>query len=301
MTVTSNRFSRRDSDLTRREIVTPEGVPLVFYIARAGDRLSAFLLDLLFMVLLILGVWLVAFLAAVATGSEDAGSIGLLGFFLIRNGYFLFFETRSQGRTPGKRKFEIRVIDARGGMLRMDQLIVRNLMREMEWFYPLIILANPEVIADAGPGGLRVISVVWFGIIMLFPLFNRERRRVGDLLAGTMVVSESRARLREDLGRDTAKKKKKKVTGAFAFTAEQLQMYGVYELQVLEELLRDQAGDARTLRVVAGKIQKKIGWQKKIKNPHEFLTAFYDAQRARLEHDLLLGRARETKHDKKNS
>ncbi len=293
MTVTSNRFSTQDEDLTRREIVTPEGVPLVFYIARAGDRMAAFLLDILLMLVMLAAMFLLAFLFSDFLGGINAGAVGLLGLFVIRNGYFLWFETRWQGRTPGKRRLGIRVIDAHGRMLRMDQLIVRNLTREAEWFYPLVALFQPTVIDTAGPGVVRVASVLWFGIFLLLPLFNRERRRIGDLLAGTMVVQENRAALRTDLGRKSPGAR----TIAPEFSPEQLEKYGVYELQVLEQVLREQANDKRAIRVVAEKIARKIGWTQKIKRPYDFLTGFYEAQRARLEHDLLLGQARETKHD----
>ena len=84
MTVTANRFERRDQDLTRREIVTPEGVPLVFYIARAGDRAAAFLFDMFLLVLMVLAVLLFGWMIGSATGDGNvAGSVTLLGFFLM--------------------------------------------------------------------------------------------------------------------------------------------------------------------------------------------------------------------------
>jgi uncharacterized RDD family membrane protein YckC len=87
-----------------------------------------------------------------------------------------------------------------------------------------------------------------------------------------------------------------------AFTREQLDIYGIHELQVLEEVLRRDAESAigkEVVEEVAEKIKVKIGW------PDErwqvptvpFLRAFYRAQRARLEQKLLFGERQERKRD----
>ena len=91
----------------RRTLVTPEGVPLALECATAGDRITAFLLDFLLMVVLTLVAALVLLLPAFMfgmTGGAVFGSLFLLSTFVIWNGYFLFFELRWRGATPGKRK-----------------------------------------------------------------------------------------------------------------------------------------------------------------------------------------------------
>src|SRR3546814_10560130 len=71
-------------------------------------------------------------------------------------------------------------------------------MREIEIFLPLSFLAfrGSENAADTA---LTVCALLWSGIFLFFPLFNRDRLRVGDLLAGTRVVHIMRSTLGRDL------------------------------------------------------------------------------------------------------
>jgi hypothetical protein len=80
---------------------------------------------------------------------------------------------------------------------------------------------------------------------------------------------------------------------------DQLDIYGAYELQTLEAVLRlgNTLENAGALTAVAEQIQKRIGWTPGTERvgPFDFLSAFYAAQRARLEQRLLLGERRERK------
>ena len=78
-------------------------------------------------------------------------------------------------------------------------------------------------------------------IYVLLPLFNRHRLRFGDMIGGTLVVLAPR----ETLLRDLAEGKTKSTRARYNFAREQLQMYGEYELKVLEEVLRESAGSRR--------------------------------------------------------
>jgi uncharacterized RDD family membrane protein YckC len=280
------------SDVPYHEIVTPEGVPLRFTLARAGDRLGAFMIDALLIVgACVLLVAATVFLTVAARGLGLA--IGLLVFFLLRNFYFTWFECLWQGTTPGKRLVGVRVIDAHGGMLTAEAVFARNLMREVELFLPAIAFLAPEAILPGVPPALRYLAMAWVFVFALLPLFNRDRLRVGDLVGGTLVVRAPRSALREDL---SAPPTRRGTAPDLAFTTEQLDLYGIHELQVLESLLRQPQWD--TMEAVAGKIQQKIGWTQppdRRVNPEQFLRAFYTAQRARLENRMLLGERREKK------
>jgi hypothetical protein len=86
----------------------------------------------------------------------------------------------------------------------------------------------------------------------------------------------------------------------FPFTRQQLDIYGIHELQVLEDLLRrDDQGvlDGRILEEVCDKIKTKLGWPRERWDvqPRRFLDAFYRAQRARLEQKMLFGQRQERK------
>jgi hypothetical protein len=81
---------------------------------------------------------------------------------------------------------------------------------------------------------------------------------------------------------------------------EQLDLYGIHELQVLEGLLRSGHPRPGVMEAVADKVQKKIGWAVPARRPdaEEFLRAFYTAQRGRLEQRMLLGDRRERKRER---
>ena len=273
----------------RRELVTPEGVDLRIGIASAGQRAGAFLLDAALIAGSLLALTLVSLLVLGALHLQAAQFvliIWLLGFFLLRNAWFLGFELGARAATPGKRIFGLRVAARQGGRLTADAVFARNAMREIEVFLPLTLLA-------AGRGGvdglLAVFGLLWTGVFVFFPLFNRDRLRVGDLVAGTWVVLQPRRSLAVDLAGAAADSR-------FAFSGEQLGAYGVAELQVLEEVLR--ASERRALRVVAERIRAKIGWRQGAEETDRtFLDAYYTALRARLEAELLRGRRRRDKHD----
>src|SRR6201999_2098130 len=69
----------------------------------------------------------------------------------------------------------------------------------------------------------------WVLLISALPFFNRDHLRAGDLIAGTMVISVPRRNLLAELVQTNT---------SYTFTRSQLDIYGAFELQVLEELLR---------------------------------------------------------------
>jgi len=275
----------------QREVVTPEGVPLLWSVATVGDRAVAFVIDLALVIASFAGLWLVA-VAAVFAGSTDWWlPFVLLGLFLIRNTYFTFFELRWQGATPGKRIVGLRVLDRRGGPLRADAVVARNLTRELETFLPLTVLLAPaQVWSDAVPGWVKGLTGLWLAVAALLPLFSRDRLRIGDLVAGTLVVTRPRVALLADLAESRPARHE--------FTAGQLRAYGEYELHVLEDVLRAERTPEhrRTIAAVAAKVREKIGWGESVADDEVFLADFYAAERAHLERGMLLGKRRADKH-----
>jgi uncharacterized RDD family membrane protein YckC len=271
-----------------RRIVTPEGIPLRIELARAGDRAGGFLLDLLIQVVAMVALML---LAGAATSWEEGWGLAFafLAVFLVRSFYFIWFEIRWQGRTPGKRVVGTRVMDAAGGPLRTEAVVVRNLMREVEVWLPVTFLLVPELVWPEAPGWARLLFSVWAFVFLLMPLFNRSRLRVGDMVAGTMVVVAPRAVLLPDLGAAASE-------ATYSFTEEQLSIYGIYELQVLEDLLRrTDPGRRDAFEAVEKQIRRKIRFEGEVK-AERFLRDFYQALRARLERKMLLGKRKKDKH-----
>ena len=218
-------------------MLTPEGVPLRFTLADAAERAGAFLLDLAILFVACILVLIGTLILAGAAGGLGIAA-GLVAFFVLRTFYFTFFECGAQGATPGKRALRIRVVDAHGGALTAEAVFARNLMREIEFFVPLVALLAPGSLGESLPGWARLVSLGWLLVFALLPLFNRDRLRPGDLVGGTIVVRAPRALLLRRPQRASARAAGRRRRAAFAFTREQLDVYGIYELQVLEDLLR---------------------------------------------------------------
>ena len=275
------RLTRIEEHLTRREIVSPEGVPLDFHIAPPAERLAALLVDLGLIVASVLLLELV-----IGTlGDELATALGLLALFLVWSFWFTIFELRWQGRTPGKRLLGLRVISSSGAPLSAGSVFVRNATREVELVLPTLALLMPEQVL---PGD---------GSLLTLPCWNRDRLRLGDMIAGTLVVRAPRVRLLDELARVKASSA---AETAVLFTPAQLGSYGVHELQVLEDLLRHPQRNLEGLATVARAIRAKVAWTPgagPMPDDLLFLRAFYAAQRARLEHELLLGRVPRDKHE----
>lgn len=282
-----------------RTITTPEGVPIRVRLADRSSRAGAFLIDL---VILGLSMGALILVAGVTTSGDSAPwllSFWIVLYFLLKSFYFIFFEARARGATPGKRMLGIKVVDRRGGHLSTEAIIARNLMREIEFFMPAGTLfalsfgaTNPLV---------SLATLGWMGILVLFPLFNKDRLRAGDIVGGTWVIDVPQAGLLRDVVSDT---RRNIGTRRYEFTQEQLDVYGIYELQTLEEVLRTGGqNSSKWQNEVARRIQRRIKWHSADHFPAAsgpFLQAFYTALRGHLEQKMLLGVRRRDKFDKTN-
>jgi uncharacterized RDD family membrane protein YckC len=279
----------------QRRLITPEGLDLRLTLASAGERASAWLIDLAIITLALGALTLLAGvlgLAVGAAGQELVEMIWLLGAFALRNGWFILFELSGRAATPGKRALGLRVVARDGGRLTAEAIFTRNALREIEIFLPLTFLAASAVAGDPVDGAMVLLALIWSGIFLLFPLFNRDRLRLGDLVAGTWVVRVVRSRLLADLTASATP-----APPRFAFTADQASAYGVKELELLEEVLRRRDRDA--MAAVAKRIRAKITFvQPPDETDEAFLTAYYAVLRARLEQRLLFGHRRKDKFDK---
>jgi uncharacterized RDD family membrane protein YckC len=275
----------------RRELVTPEGVDLDVRLADASERAGAFLIDFAIMTAVMIAFSIVVIAAVTAAkghGGEVMTAVWLLASFLLRNLYFVAFELTPRAATPGKRLLGLRVAARNGGRLTADAIFARNAMRELEVYLPASFLFTRASGVDAW---IVLMGIVWCAVFVFMPLFNRDRLRVGDIVAGTWVLKTPRRKLLADMA-----VKAHAASQGVAFTQRELDAYGVKELQVLEEVLRRY--EPRTLAAVAERIRGKIG---RPADPQisdgAFLDAYYVALRGRLEHRLLFGRRRRDKFD----
>ncbi|MDX8356344.1 RDD family protein [Sphingopyxis terrae] len=286
MSAAGNLRMRAAQEKKLREFVTPEGVDLQLRIASAALRLGALLIDLILIVLTLVLFTLLILWAGLASNSSIAVTVWLLGAFVLRTFWFIGFELGARAATPGKRLMGIRVVARDGGRLTADAVVARNLIRELELFLPLTMMGVGAA-EDMVSGWTALAGVAWSLTLSLFLIFNRDRMRMGDLIAGTWVVMAKRAKLDRDIAADGGG------VDAIRFTDAELAVYGIYELQELERVLR--GADPRAMRDVADTIRGKIG-RPVAEEDDVFLTSYYRQLKARLERGLLFGKRREDKY-----
>lgn len=150
---------------TYREVVTPEGVALHLPVAGPVPRAVAWTIDLAVRlgILMLVGT-LLALLGAAGQG------LYLIAMFLIFWAYPILFEVLWDGQTPGKKAMSLRVVNGDGAPVGWLPAITRNLLRTV----------------DMLPFGYAA------GLIAC--LADPHARRLGDMVAGTLVVHNERER-----------------------------------------------------------------------------------------------------------
>ena len=158
-------------------IETPERVPLHFALASIGNRFLACAVDHFIQSLVIVGLFLLV-LAIMGSGLSQAAerfteapkwaqALLIVALFFVWSGYFVLFEWAWSGQTPGKRWLKLRVIREDGRPVTFWEAAARNLLRAF----------------DAEPFPLYSI-----GLVVVFA--SHRDQRVGDMVAGTVVVRE---------------------------------------------------------------------------------------------------------------
>jgi uncharacterized RDD family membrane protein YckC len=158
-------------------IATPEGVELELLLAGIGSRLAARILDRLIQAAIAFGTFLLinASVDTESLGEAFVAITGTLVLFAIFWVYDVVFEAFAGGRTPGKRAVGIRVVGTRGEPIGFPAAAVRNLLRFIDEFLTLWIVALVSMIR------------------------SERNQRVGDMAADTMVVRERSSELGGDV------------------------------------------------------------------------------------------------------
>ncbi len=280
-----------DKDLV--EILPPEAVTLRFERSSFGTRFAAQLVDVLITYLSLFAL-LLAIIFIFRILNEGVFTFVILLSFFIRSPYYIFTELVWNGQTIGKKLSKICVVSADGKTLTPYQVVVRNLMKEAEVFFPISMLFG--VISSSGT--VKLICFFWLCVTLIYPLRSKYNQRLGDVIAGTFVVEKPKIVFLEDVAERRTKRAQ-----FFDFDPEQLDSYGRFELQTLEDIIRapEKTKEARERKLRAAKaIHKKIGYPHTIPLGKEilFLEDFYVQQRQYLESKNLFGDLRENKHYK---
>lgn len=157
---------------TRAVLDTPEGVQLTFQLAGPGLRLGAYLIDFTIRAVIAFTAYIVLSIAGIGIGEVAQASFYIL-LFLLEWFYGSVFEWLWSGRTPGKRAMRIRVIKDGGYPIGFSEAVMRNFLRA----------------ADA-------LFVILYSIGMTVMMASPRMKRIGDYLAGTMVVVDQGERIR---------------------------------------------------------------------------------------------------------
>ena len=165
-------------------IDTPENVIFGYEVVGIGSRFLAALVDTTIIVLLLVaanGILLYFLLRSLDKGGVSPFIVGLLSLisFAFLWGYYIFFEMRWNGSSPGKQLVGIRVIRADGTPITLAESVIRNLVR----------------LVDFLPGAYGL------GLVTMF--IDSKARRLGDMAANTLVVREQTAVSLESLNKAT--------------------------------------------------------------------------------------------------
>jgi len=144
---------------TVRQIETPEGVSLRLHAAGATARAHAWLID--FALRALAAFFLLAVLGMLGSAGAGLSMLVLFAAFWI---YGVACEVWMDGQTVGKRMINLRVVNADGTPVTLLPSVIRNLLRTV----------------DALPG--------IYGVGLVCCLVDSHSRRLGDIVAGTMVI-----------------------------------------------------------------------------------------------------------------
>ena len=152
-------------------ITTPANIDIEYKLAGVGARAPAFIVDALlqlFLVILLGGIIFstdrILTILDIYTRGSIAYAIFIVGIFVIQFGYPVICEMLFAGRTIGKRIFGLRAIQDNGQPLSLYHILIRGLFR-------------------------TTLDLLYVGLLAMF--FSKKHKRLGDMVAGTIVVIES--------------------------------------------------------------------------------------------------------------
>lgn len=151
--------TRRLDTLTLVE--TPEGIDLHAGLVGPVPRTLAFVVDLLIRFAIVIALWLVLIMLGL---SEFGYGVYLIGYFILDWWYPVLFEVYRNGQTPGKKAFDIKVVNEDLTPIGFGPSLIRNLLRSVD-FLPL-----------------------FYGFAYLSMVITGKFQRLGDLAARSVVI-----------------------------------------------------------------------------------------------------------------
>ncbi|MCL1844787.1 MAG: RDD family protein [Defluviitaleaceae bacterium] len=152
-------------------VITPSNIEIEYRLAGAGSRIAAFIIDFTLQYTIIIIFTLTVLLGIdyrILSNSQPSGvalGVTLVFWFVMHVGYFIFCEMAFNGQSVGKKVFSLRVIRDNGMPLGFGQSLVRGLLRTS-------------------------VDMMYVGLFAV--VFSKHHKRLGDMAAGTIVISEHR-------------------------------------------------------------------------------------------------------------
>ena len=161
---------KKDVYMKTHTVLTPANIEIEYRLAGAGSRLAAFVVDfalqvifcLILAVVILFGIYDYRFATLVNVQGFALGFL-IISCFTIYFCYFIVCEMTMNGQSVGKKIFALRVIRDNGQAVGLQQSLVRNLFK-------------------------AVLDIIYVGLF--FILFSPQHKRIGDIVAGTVVVAE---------------------------------------------------------------------------------------------------------------
>jgi uncharacterized RDD family membrane protein YckC len=248
-------------------IDTPENVVFDYEVAGIASRCIAATIDTFIILIIQIIVYLTLVAVFIVTlgelpnpGESALGWIiailGLIGFALFW-GYYIFFEMRWNGQSPGKRRLHLRVVRTDGMPITLTESLIRNLVRLID-FLP-----------------------VYYGLGLIVMFVNSQARRLGDLAAGTLVVRDHAPVTLEQV---TASRPRTRITESPATIDLPIERLTAQDIQMIEDFLsRDGIADEigrRILKVLALRLDLPEDWMTNLP-VRSRIRLILDAERSR--------------------
>ncbi len=203
----SDRISSPTNEETvslRMAVESPENVRLTYELAGPAARCLAYGLDTIVRALVLVFGLIVAMLTSRVLPGVTWGAVLVL-LFLLEWGYFIFSEGLFRGKTLGKEALGLRVVQLEGYPITLWSAMQRNLMRVVDGIplFAFLALAQPATRAVSVVPSLdnlwtAALMMPVYGPALCSMILTRRFQRLGDLVAGTVVISERRSRLRRE-------------------------------------------------------------------------------------------------------
>jgi uncharacterized RDD family membrane protein YckC len=167
------------------QIATPFNIDIEFELAAIHKRLLAYCID--FSIIIIYLLSMLYFLFGAFTLGESNMGIIFLVLLVPTILYTVTSETIFMGQTAGKKIMQIKVVSLDGGEPTFGQYLLRWFLRFYEWGFIVFFLFWLS-------GFMGVIILLFGGVASIIIMMgNKKSQRLGDIVAGTVVVATASA------------------------------------------------------------------------------------------------------------